>query len=78
PGGMNGVRLAELVRKRQPDVPVLLATGYMNELPVSARPGATYTTMAKPYRLADLAERIRLALTSDARRDSASGFQHEG
>ena len=78
PGGMNGVRLAELVRGRQPDVPVILATGYMNELPVSARPGATYTTMAKPYRLADLAERIRLALASDAPRGSASGFQHEG
>ncbi len=81
PGGMNGVRLAELVRKRQPDVPVLLATGYMNELPVSARPGATYTTMAKPYRLADLAERVRLALDSKAgkgSRDSAAGFQHEG
>ena len=78
PGGMNGVRLAELVRTRQPGVPVLLATGYMNELPVSARPGATYTTMAKPYRLADLAERVRLALASDAPKDSASGFQHEG
>ena len=78
PGGMNGVRLAELVRQRQPDVPVILATGYMNELPVAARPGPGYTTMAKPYRLADLAERIRLALASETGERSASGFQHEG
>jgi len=78
PGGMNGVRLAELVRKRQPGVPVLLATGYMNQLPVSPQPAPTSTTMAKPYRLADLAERIRLALKSEAPAGSASGFQHEG
>jgi len=81
PGGMNGVRLAELVRARQPEVPVILATGYMSELPDAARPGATYTTMAKPYRLADLAERVRLALKTEARtasRGSAHGFQHEG
>jgi len=78
PGGMNGVRLAELVRGRQPEVPVILATGYMSELPAAARAGSAYTTMAKPYRLADLAERVRAALKDDARKGSASGFQHEG
>ena len=78
PGGMNGIRLAELVRERQPAVPVILATGYMNEIPAAGGAGATYTTMAKPYRLADLAERIRVALKVDVRRTSVSGFQHEG
>ena len=78
PGGMNGIRLAELVRERQPSVPVILATGYMNEIPAAGGTGATYTTMAKPYRLADLAERIRVALKVDVRRTSVSGFQHEG
>ena len=67
-----------LVRERQPNVPVILATGYMNELPVSTHAGPTWTTMAKPYRLADLAERVRISLKVDVRKGSASGFQHEG
>ncbi len=78
PGGMNGIRLAELVRERQPDVPVILATGYMSELPAYTSTGPTWTTMAKPYRLADLAERVRVSLKVDVRKGSTSGFQHEG
>ncbi len=78
PGGMNGVRLAELVRERQPAVPVILATGYMNELPATAGSGAGHTILAKPYRLADLAERVRLALKTTPRKGDAATFQHEG
>ncbi|MEN3277923.1 MAG: hypothetical protein V7631_3713 [Massilia sp.] len=78
PGGMNGLRLAELVRERQPEVAVLLATGYMNELPASARAGSPFAVLSKPYRLSELSERIRLALKVDARQGAASDFQHEG
>ncbi|AEG92367.1 histidine kinase famiy protein [Ramlibacter tataouinensis] len=62
PGGMNGLQLAERVRQRQPGLPVLLTTGYMDEL---ASQGAQLPSMAvlgKPYRRNELAESIRTAL----------------
>ncbi|MFD2366103.1 histidine kinase famiy protein [Pseudoduganella sp. GCM10020061] len=60
PGGMNGVQLAERVRELRPGLPVLLATGYMDELP--GRDQWQGDVLAKPYRQADLAERVRAAL----------------
>ncbi|MFC5479585.1 histidine kinase famiy protein [Massilia suwonensis] len=77
PGGMNGIRLAEAVRERQPKVPVILATGYMNELPAPTGATSSFAVMSKPYRLTDLTERVRMALEV-APRQEASGFQHEG
>ncbi|WP_338760118.1 histidine kinase famiy protein [Massilia sp. METH4] len=78
PGGMNGLQLAERVRQRQPDVPVLLATGYIDQLPTAVSDAPAFPILAKPYRLTELAERIRLALKVDMRRSAAAGFQHEG
>ncbi|MCS0658413.1 histidine kinase famiy protein [Massilia terrae] len=62
PGGMNGLQLAERVRKQRPGLPVLLTTGYMDELPAKDRPGERLDVLAKPYKHSDLLGRIRQAL----------------
>ena len=78
PGGMNGLRLAELVRERQPEVPVILGTGYMNEIPSMSASAGSLSVLVKPYRMAELAERVRLALKVDVRARPALDGQHEG
>ncbi|QOY92679.1 PAS domain-containing protein [Massilia sp. UMI-21] len=78
PGGMNGLRLAELVRERQPDVPVLLATGYIDALPTAQGETPAFPILTKPYRLNELAERIRQGLKVERRVEPAAGFTHEG
>lgn len=80
PGGMNGLQLAEKVRERQPDLPILLATGYMEDIAGNEIDGPM-TILGKPFRLADLCERVRFALNSQngkPERQSASDFRHEG
>ncbi len=78
PGGMNGLRLAELVRERQPEVPVLLATGYIDALPAGTGDALAFPILTKPYRMNDLAERIRQGLKVEMRVERAAGFTHEG
>jgi|SRR5450830_109667 len=68
PGGMNGLQLAEQVRERWPRLPVLLTTGYMEQLP-ARQAGATQAplpVLAKPYKLADLLEKVAAVLTGRA------------
>lgn len=63
PNDMNGRVLAGEIRKRQPDIKVIYMSGHTNEIladqdvssPVSA-------FMQKPFRRADLAEALRVAL----------------
>jgi len=56
PGGMNGIELAEAIRKTQPNLPVLLATGYSN---AALAPGALrFPVLAKPYSVQELTRRI--------------------
>ncbi|SNS34664.1 PAS domain S-box-containing protein [Noviherbaspirillum humi] len=62
PGGMNGLVLAEKVRKRLPDVPVLLTTGYMDELSYQKEGAGSMDILSKPYRRAELEEKIRAVL----------------
>ncbi len=63
PGGMNGPQVAESARKLRPGLPVLLTSGYpaaaLSNLPLG---GQEFETLSKPYRLADLAQRIRAVL----------------
>jgi signal transduction histidine kinase len=56
PGGMNGVQLAEEVRRRFPKVPVLLATGYSEVMSEATAKGLPVIT--KPYDSDDLCERV--------------------
>ncbi|WP_151637426.1 histidine kinase famiy protein [Noviherbaspirillum aerium] len=80
PGGINGLVLAERARQRIPELPVLFATGYMDELSSQGINTATYSMLVKPYRRTELADRIRAALnTKDAAaRGASANFRHEG
>ncbi len=61
PGSINGLALADQLRREAPHVPVLLTTGYNEELARGANiPGLD--VLAKPYRRAELADRVRSAL----------------
>jgi CheY-like chemotaxis protein len=51
PGGISGIELAEKVRKRFPELPVLLTTGYSEE--VGGSHG--FPVLQKPYELESLA-----------------------
>jgi CheY-like chemotaxis protein len=61
PGGMNGLELVEQARALRKGLPVLVTTGYMDELPQGGR-GGGLEILAKPYRQEDLLERVRKAL----------------
>jgi len=61
PGGMNGLELVEQARALRPGLPVLVTTGYMDELPQGGR-GGGLDILAKPYRQDDLLGRVRKAL----------------
>jgi PAS domain S-box-containing protein len=55
--GMTGVQLADRLRKRRPDLPIVLATGFA-ELPPQV--GANLPRLAKPFTQADLVRMIDL------------------
>jgi CheY-like chemotaxis protein len=60
PGGMNGLQLADQVRARRPGTPILVTTGYMDELPAAR--GKPLDILSKPYRQEDLLARVRAIL----------------
>lgn len=65
PGGMNGFGLAREMRKRVPRIRILLATGYAGASDgVNNNDGSEFEILKKPYRLADLARRVRHVLDS--------------
>lgn len=68
PGGMNGLQLVEQVREKWPALPVLLTTGYMNELPNQDGNRPSLDILAKPYKHTELLERVRGALQRGAAR----------
>jgi two-component system, NtrC family, sensor kinase len=52
PGGMNGLELAEAVRRKYPKLAVLLTTGYSTSAQDALRRG--FDVLQKPYNLAAL------------------------
>ena len=62
--GMNGVELAGEIRKRRPDIPVVLTSGYSNVLAAEGTHG--FDLLRKPYSVADLSRVLRRAI-QDAR-----------
>lgn len=52
PGALNGVDLARIIRREQPTLPVLLATGYSDVAQAATDDG--FTILRKPYDLAEL------------------------
>ena len=60
PGGMSGIDLAREARERRPGLPVILATGYSEEI---AR-ATGIPILAKPYRIDELVGRIDAILAA--------------
>jgi signal transduction histidine kinase/ActR/RegA family two-component response regulator len=59
PGAMNGIELAAEVRRRRPDLPVLLTSGYSE----TARAAENrYTILRKPFDLSDLIKALNDAM----------------
>jgi PAS domain S-box-containing protein len=61
PGGISGIELAEHVRRRFPELPILLTTGYSEEV------GGThgFPVLQKPYELESLANALQKLLKQD-------------
>jgi PAS domain S-box-containing protein len=59
PGSMNGLNLAREIRKRFPDIPVLLTTGYSDAAESAA---AEFATLRKPFDLMALDRAMKTAL----------------
>jgi CheY-like chemotaxis protein len=57
--GMTGIQLAEIVRSKRPNLPVLLATGY-TDLPASKL--ANLPRLSKPYQQSQLQAEIEKLL----------------
>lgn len=66
PGGINGLELIERVHARRPGLPVLVTTGYMDELPGRGTPSGALDVLAKPYQHQDLLDRVGAALARAA------------
>ena len=62
PGALNGFDLAEWVAYHRTDVPVLLTSGCVGEAHLPQRLNWTGRVISKPYRLAEIAARIKALL----------------
>jgi PAS domain S-box-containing protein len=63
PGGISGLELADQVAKRWPDLPILITTGYNDDLVADIPRGTALDVIGKPYRRTELADRVRAALS---------------
>jgi signal transduction histidine kinase/ActR/RegA family two-component response regulator len=66
PGSMNGVELAQEIRRRRPNLPVLLTSGYAESARRSADPHRI-KIISKPYRMEELRDAL-VAAKQDVRR----------
>lgn len=64
PGGMNGLALAEEIRRRHPGLPVILSTGFSEAAADAERAG--FRLLAKPYSIRDLARAIDETLSGSS------------
>jgi nitrogen-specific signal transduction histidine kinase/CheY-like chemotaxis protein len=77
PGSMNGIALAEQVRRLRPDLPVLFTTGYNEDLVADGDLAAGIDLIGKPYRRAELLDRVRSALNRPANIDPDRRAPHK-
>ncbi|MCU0985994.1 MAG: ATP-binding protein [Acetobacteraceae bacterium] len=56
--GMDGPALVRAVRAMQPDLPVILVSGYADTDPLTDLPGAPVQFLPKPFSIKDLAARL--------------------
>lgn len=71
PGGINGLMLADRVRERDPEIGILLTTGYNEELVIAGPDRPQKDVLGKPYRRSELLDRIRQALNNRAHQSEA-------
>ena len=64
PGGRNGLDLAREVRRRHPDMLVILTTGYGGSAEEAAREG--YCVLRKPYGLQDIGRAFKESMLQNA------------
>ena len=63
PGGMNGYALAREMRMRVPSIKTLLTTGFAGSSDgKNSDEGTEFEIIKKPYRMTDLARRVRMVL----------------
>jgi PAS domain S-box-containing protein len=67
--GMSGVELARRMRDLHPGVPVLLATGYSDEI---VKRGSEFNVLAKPFGAVDLSKAMAAVLNGSGRPASAA------
>ena len=72
PGGMNGVQLAEEVRRRFPALPILLSTGYSDANPEVSAKGLPI--IVKPYNADALCARLGELLQAPHGNGNSTGF----
>jgi PAS domain S-box-containing protein len=58
PGGVSGVQLAREIRKRHPDLPIILTTGYVEA--ASGMKDGEFGLLLKPYTLESLADALKI------------------
>ncbi len=68
--GMGGLKLAQILAEERPELPVVLATGYSNEIAQSGSSGRA--VILKPYRLDTLSNALSTALKNRPSSDSAN------
>lgn len=79
PGGMNGLALADEIVGRVPGLPVLMTTGYNEELVVEGPQRGGRDVLGKPYRKSELLDRIAQSLANALQtgpRRNPSDFGH--
>jgi len=63
PGDMSGIELADYLTESDPNLKVLLASGYASRELAGGREGAKqYTTISKPYSLHDFGQSVYAVL----------------
>jgi CheY-like chemotaxis protein len=64
PGGVSGLQLAREIRRRHPDVPVILTTGYVES--AAGMKDGEFTLIAKPFDIEALANALGVDQAADA------------
>jgi PAS domain S-box-containing protein len=80
PGGMSGLELVEKFSEFNPTIPVLMTTGYNEDLVADIPRGTRLDVIGKPYRREELADRVYVALNrqTSTRRDESEFGAKEG
>jgi CheY-like chemotaxis protein len=68
PGGVSGLQLAREIRRRDPDIPILLTAGNLEA--AAGMLDGEFDLLLKPFSLEGLAEALGVELTPDLRQQA--------